>query len=135
MKTLRSMLFVLLSAFVFTGCIHGRTEKLVTSDIVIRHGTNEVRIANPKDVSFDDAMVSPSDGTVRIKGYRSTANEAAIRSAEEQAKAQAAMFGFAVQTARDSADMVLRAYGVPVPQRAPLSPILPAAGPTNSPAK
>jgi hypothetical protein len=132
MKTIRSLLFVPLSAFALTGCINGRTEKLVTSDIVIRHGTNEVRIANPKDVSFDDAMVSPSDGTVRIKGYRSTANEAAIRSAEEQAKAQAAMFGLAVQTARDSADMVLRAYGVPVPQRAPLSPILPASTGTNT---
>lgn len=135
------LLCVVAIAPLLVGCLGGRTEKLVTSDIVFKHGTNEMRIVNPKDVSFDDAMISPSDGTVRIKGYRSTANEAAIRSAEEQAKAQAAMFGFAIQTARDSADMVLRAYGVPVPQRPPIAPLLSIDKPptdhssTNAPAK
>ena len=65
------LLCVVAIAPLLVGCLGGRTEKLVTSDIVFKHGTNEMRIVNPKDVSFDDAMISPSDGTVRIKGYRS----------------------------------------------------------------
>jgi len=118
-KAIRSTIAALFAVFYLTGCLSGRTEKLVTADMVFRHGTNEVRISQPKDTSFEDLMVSPSDGTIRVKNYRSTANEAAIKSAEEQAKAMQAMFGAARDMARDAIETGLRAYGVPVPQRAP----------------
>lgn len=123
-------------AVFFTGCA-SRTASLVTADLVFRHGTNEVRITQPKDVSFDDLMVSPSDGTVRIKKYRSTANEAAITAAEKQAEAQAAMFGFALQTARDAADGYLRLQGIPVPPRTPttIQALPPQFSPTNTTTK
>ena len=121
-------------AALFTGCLSGRTEKLVTADMVFRHGTNEVRITQPKDTTFEDLMVSPSDGTIRVKGYRSVANEAAIKSAEEQAKAMQAMFGAAKDMAMDAFEAGLRAYGVPVPQRSPtvIQAPPPQFSPTNT---
>lgn len=113
---IKSVLFAVFAAALFIGCA-SRTSSLVTADIVFRHGTNEVRITQPKDVSFDDLMVSPSDGTVRIKKYRSTANEAALIAAEKQAEAQIATFGLALQSVRDAADGYLRLQGIPVPPR------------------
>ena len=122
MKTaIKLAAFAVLAVF-FVGCA-SRTSSLVTADLVFRHGTNEVKIKQPKDVSFDDLMVSPSDGTVRIKKYRSTANEAAVSAAEKQAEAQIATFGLALQSARDAADAYLRLQGIPVPPRAPMNTI------------
>lgn len=135
-----SLLVFCLLSFLCVGCLGPRTEKLVTSDILFRRVsagvTNEVKITNPKDVSFEDAFVSPEDGSVRIKKYRSSANEAAIHAAEEQAKAQQAMFGFALQSVRDYSDLILKLNGVPVPQRTPvvLSPEATALPSNGSPA-
>lgn len=133
-------LCLLVSVVFLTGCLGPRTEKLVTSDILFRRVsagvTNEVKITNPKDVSFEDAFVSPEDGSVRIKKYRSSANEAAIHAAEEQAKAQQAMFGFALQSVRDYSDLILKLNGIPTPQRTPmvLSPEATALPSNASPA-
>lgn len=96
------------------GCA-SRTEKLVTSDIILRHGTNEIIIKNPKDVSFDDAMINPVDGTFRIRKYRSTANEAAIAAAERQAEAQIMMLQGMKEQFERGAEIAARMYGIPVP--------------------
>jgi len=109
-----------LIAVIMCGCA-SKTGNIVTAEMVFRHGTNEVRISQPKDTSFEDLMVSPSDGTIRVKKYRSTANEAAIASAEKQAEAQAAMFGAMIQSARDMSDAYMRMNGIPVQPRQPVS--------------
>ena len=119
---IKSVIVAVFAMLVFTGCQMG-AKNLVTTEIKFRIGTNELSVVNPKDTSWDDLMVSPSDGTVRIKKYRSTANEAAVSAAEKQAEAQIATFGLALQSARDAADAYLRLQGIPVPPRAPSNTI------------
>lgn len=127
---MKTFLLSILALLALVGCA-GRTEKLVTSDIVLRHGTNEVIIKNPKDVSFDDAMINPVDGTFRIRKYRSTANEAAIAAAERQAEAQILMLQGMKEQFERGAEIAARMYGIPVPPRS--NPV--AIIQTNSPSK
>ncbi len=107
--------FIQAMACILTGCTS--TSKLTTSEVVLKHGSNEVRITQPKDTSFKDFMISP-DGTVRIKDYRSTANEAAIASSERQADFNNNLMMWLMQRADQRIDQVgvpaARAYGIPV---------------------
>lgn len=99
------------------------TNRTITAEVVMRHGTNEIRILQPKDTSFKDFMIAP-DGTIRIKDYRSTANEAAIAAAERDAEFKNQMLGLLIQRADQRIDQVGvpagRAYGLPLQPLAPM---------------
>lgn len=113
------------SAVMFTGCISGRQKDVVTKEVVFRYGTNEVRIRNPQDTSFKDLMISP-DGVVRIKDYRSAANEAAIVATEKQAEFQNKLTEALFQRMDQRIDQVgvplARTYGIPVQPLEPMTP-------------
>lgn len=97
-----------------TGCRTG-TQKLVTTEIRFKFGTNELSVSNPKDTSWEDLMVSPIDGTVRIKKYRSSANEAAIAAAEKQAETQIQMINALKDQFERGAETAARMYGINLP--------------------
>lgn len=113
-----------------TGCQTG-AKNLVTTEIKFKVGTNELSVVNPKDTSWEDLMVSPGDGTVRIKKYRSSANEAAIAAAERQAEAQIQMFNAMKEQFERGAEIAARMYGIPIPPKpAPTATVL-----TNAPSR
>ena len=120
---MKQLLIFAFSFVLLTGCLN-RPERIVRSEIFVRHGTNELRISNPKDVEFEDAMISPVDGVVRIKKYRSSASVPALHAAEEQARSQAQIFGELRQDAKEWRDTALRAYGLPVQHSEAIPPLL-----------
>lgn len=130
---IKSVIVAVFAMLVFTGCQMG-AKNLVTTEIKFRIGTNELSVVNPKDTSWDDLMVSPSDGTVRIKKYRSSANEAAIAAAERQAEAQVQMFQSMKEQFERGIDIAARMYGLPVQNRAPttIQAPPPQFSPTNT---
>lgn len=99
-----------------TGCQTG-TKTLVTTEIKFKIGTNELSVVNPKDTSWEDLMVSPGDGTVRIKKYRSSANEAAIAAAEREAEARIEMFRGMKEQFQSGLEIAARMYGIPIPPK------------------
>lgn len=116
------------------GCA-GRTEKLTTTRIDVIHGTNRISLVNPKDVSIEDAEIPTPNGIAHIRGYRSSANEAAIESARLQAQAQMQMFERMENRVGDKLerlfDRAATAYGFPKPPvTVPATVVL-----TNAPAK
>jgi len=111
-----------------TGCATS-ARKLVTTEIRFKVGTNELSVVNPKDTSWEDLMVNPGDGTVRIKKYRSTANEAAISAAERQAESQMQMFNAMKEQFERGAEIAARMYGIPIPPKSAPTVL------TNAPAK
>lgn len=123
---MKPLIILLAAASICVGCASTSTSKVFTSEIVMRHGTNEIRILQPKDTSFKDFMIG-TDGTIRIKDYRSTANEAAISSAERQADFQNNLLMYlmqqGVQTGGQVGSAVARANGIPIPPPAAQAPI------------
>lgn len=52
-------------------------------------GTNRLTLTNPKDVQFDVLEARSADGSsIKVSGYKSTANAAAIEAVRAQAEAQ-----------------------------------------------
>lgn len=118
---MKSLFTLIVASLIAVGC--AGTNRTITAEVVMRHGTNEIRILQPKDTSFKDFMIAP-DGTIRIKDYRSTANEAAIAAAERDAEFKNQMLGLILQRADQRIDQVgvpaARAYGLPVQPLAPM---------------
>lgn len=130
-------LLVTLVAFslLCTGCITSPS-KVVRKDVEVRFGTNVFRISNPQDTSIDDLMIS-HDGVVRIKKYRSAANEGAIVASEKQAEFQGRLMELLLNRVDQRIDQVgvplARSYGIPVQPLEPLQPIPRATVATNIP--
>lgn len=116
MKQIIALVFLCVAA---VGC--QSVSKVTTTEIKFRVGTNELTVSNPKDTSWEDLMISPNDGVVRIKKYRSSANEAAISAAERQAEAQVQMFNGLKEQFERGAEIAARMYGVPIPPRQPVA--------------
>ena len=117
MKNRILSLLLIPAAFVaLVGCA-SRVKELTTTRIDVVHGTNRVSLVNPKDTEFDEAEIPTPNGVARIKGYRSSANAAAIHAeqlrAESQIRAFEAFGGKLEDGLKAFADRVMTAKGFP----------------------
>lgn len=108
--------FLLGAVLAIAGCVGcaSRTDKIVSTELTIHRGTNSAHLVSPKDVSFESFSLD-SSGKVELKNYRSTANEAAIKSSEAQAAMYQTTFNNALTLGKQAAEAGLRASGIPVP--------------------
>ena len=106
-------LFMLFTA----GCASG-PGSIVTAKVELAYGTNRVAFTQPKDTTIESLTLT-RDGTVNLRGYRSTANESAIKASEQQAAMFQAMMAQAFQIGQAAA----RLYGIPMPSPAPTQPV------------
>jgi len=123
--------FLLGFVLAIAGCVGcaSRTDKIVSTELTIHRGTNSAHLVSPKDVSFESFSLD-SSGKVELKNYRSTANEAAIKSSEAQAAMYQHTFDNALTLGKQAAEAGLRVSGIPIPisQPAP-APVQPAQVP------
>lgn len=87
------------------------------------------RLRNPKENVIDELTIDTHTGKVRIRGYRSTASEAAIQAAVAEAKSRDELLHRVVELTGKLADRGAQAYGLPtgykmVPSNDPSSPQL-----------
>ena len=108
--------FILGTVLALAGCVGcaSRTDKIVSTELTIHRGTNSAHLVSPKDVSFESFSLD-SSGKVELKNYRSTANEAAIKSSEAQAAMYQHTFDNALALGKQAAEAGLRVAGVPIP--------------------
>jgi len=74
-----------------TGCAGKMTKPSEVTESAFEYsiGTNRLVLRQPKDVEFDILEAKSPDGsTLRLSGYKSTANAAAIAAVRAQAEAQ-----------------------------------------------
>lgn len=89
-------IIALVCALTLTGCLNGRSGpgQLTRSRLQFEK-TKDVEsldLDSHKDVSVDEVeRIAPDGSTVKIKGYKSRANEGAIVASTEQAKSAAAV--------------------------------------------
>lgn len=119
MKTLRPILVLwalavacAFAALFTTGCAH--TGGLVTAKVRIQAGTNVVEIRQPKDTTIDRLTFDPVHGTLKLEGYASAGNAAAIATARAQAEAQERLATRAFELGGQIGATVARAYGIPL---------------------
>ena len=107
------VLIVLFGQLLFgVGCA-SRTSSLVTGRVTLRNGTNLVEVIQPKDVTINSLTLNPQ-GVLSLQGYRSVADEAALKSNEAQA---AMMFQFMNKISdltQSLANVAAKASGSPV---------------------
>ncbi len=84
-------LALLVPCFGMAGCAGKLTKPSEVTEAAFEYqmGTNRLVLKQPKDVEFDALEARAADGsTVKLTGYKSSANAAAVAAVQAQAEAQ-----------------------------------------------
>jgi hypothetical protein len=87
--------------------------KVARATIKIQCGANVVEVEQPKDTIIDSMEFSPDTGVLKMYGYQSTANAAAVEASRAQAAAQAETMKLFLTAMQALANRGADAYGVP----------------------
>lgn len=81
---LHFLILVAFSVFVFTGCL-SNPGTLTRAHVGIKDGAKEINLDSHKDTKVEEfERISPDGSSIRIKGYSSVANQAAIEASTQQ---------------------------------------------------
>lgn len=111
------LLYIVLSAALFIGC--ETAEKVTTTKINFKVGTNAFTVSNPKDTEIEKLHLLTNGGLV-LEGYKSRVNSAALEANREQYRFSTQLFGETLQQNRQMLEWLMRggaqAYGLNLPQ-------------------
>lgn len=121
LSTLLGILAMALLACAVGGCRVPVPKDVTRSTLRIQDGTNLIEISHPKDTMIDELDLDPATKTLRVRGYKSMANAAAVDATRAQAEANARAQTEAFHLLYNAGAAFGRSQGVPLPAIPPPS--------------